>query len=419
MSYFDFENEQWDYITQTNNIIESNYSSFATSNQQAKRKFDNRVYGNNLLRSNFAVDIDRIQHHFLFNRGTDKTQVFSFYHNDDITRRASHVQLVSRIARTIGRALRLNLDLIEAIALGHDMGHTPFGHKGEEFLRKLHYEHTKNICGTGRYFNHNVHSVRVFMCLTDTNLTIQTLDGILCHNGEKGLSIYEPAPMRSYNEFENLVEECYINPNIISTLHPCTLEGCVVRISDIIAYLGKDRQDAARLKINGVNVYEPNVIGVNNKEIIDNVIRNIVKNSIGKPYIKMDEEVLEAIEQMRKENNRIIYNSEETRAPYYEIIQPMMELMYERLLDDYKGNFESPLYRHHIGHPAFNKCYYGSDGKISENKYNIVMDYIASMSDDYFLDLFRYLFDKKGTPHELSEKIHYMSYFSPQYMGQT
>ena len=103
----------------------------------------------------FVHDIDKILHCPFYNRYTDKTQVFSLIKNDDITRRSLHVQLVSRIARTIGGALGLNLDLIEAIALGHDIGHPPFAHSGEAYLCELYHQHT------GRYFFHNVHSVRV------------------------------------------------------------------------------------------------------------------------------------------------------------------------------------------------------------------------------------------------------------------
>ena len=109
----------------------------------------------NLWRPAFVRDIEKIIHLPYYNRYADKTQVFSFYSNDDITRRALHVQLVSRIARNIGAVLGLNLDLIEAISLGHDIGHTPFGHAGERFLSELLQNET------GRFFNHNVQSVRV------------------------------------------------------------------------------------------------------------------------------------------------------------------------------------------------------------------------------------------------------------------
>ena len=194
-------------------------------------------------RPKFAKDIDRILYCPYYNRYTDKTQVFSLVKNDDITRRSLHVQLVSRIARTIGRALNLNLDLIEAIALGHDIGHTPFAHCGEVFLNDLYHKHT------GRYFNHNIHSVRVLDKIFPLNLTLQTLSGIAGHNGEIELSEYRPVPMDSFEQFETELEKCYTIPGYANKIQPSTLEGNVVRISDIIAYLGKDRQDAASIQM--------------------------------------------------------------------------------------------------------------------------------------------------------------------------
>ena len=129
-------------------------------------------------RPTFVHDIDKIMHCPYYNRYTDKTQVFSLCKNDDITRRSLHVQLVSRIARTIGTVLHLNLDLIEAIALGHDMGHPPFGHTGEAYLDELYHRHT------GRHFLHNIHSVRVLDGIFPYNISLQTLNGIASHNGE-------------------------------------------------------------------------------------------------------------------------------------------------------------------------------------------------------------------------------------------
>ncbi|MDE6557725.1 MAG: HD domain-containing protein, partial [Clostridia bacterium] len=121
----------------------------------AVRRIANPHDDGTVWRTAFIRDIDKIMNCPYYNRYADKTQVFSFYKNDDITRRGLHVQLVSRIARTIGGALNLNLDLIEAIALGHDIGHTPFGHAGEQLLDELYCEKT------GRHFSHNIHSVRV------------------------------------------------------------------------------------------------------------------------------------------------------------------------------------------------------------------------------------------------------------------
>ena len=131
-----------------------------------------------LTRPAFARDIEKILNVPAYNRYADKTQVFSFVENDDISRRGLHVQLVSRVARGIGSLLGLNVELIEAIALGHDVGHTPFGHAGERYLSACYHRRT------GRYFNHNVHSVRVLDQLYRRNVSLQTLDGVLCHNGE-------------------------------------------------------------------------------------------------------------------------------------------------------------------------------------------------------------------------------------------
>ena len=180
-----------------------------------------------ILRSAFVRDAEKILHCPYYNRYADKTQVFSFYKNDDITRRALHVQLVSRIARTIGQALNLNPDLIEAIALGHDIGHTPFGHKGETYLDELYSLHT------GRRFSHNIHSVRVLDKIFPLNLTLQTLNGIAAHDGEMELEKYTPMPLESFLEFDNQIEACYADKANVKRLVPATLEGCVVRISDI------------------------------------------------------------------------------------------------------------------------------------------------------------------------------------------
>lgn len=125
--------------------------------------------------------------------------MFSFYNNDDITRRALHVQLVSRIARNIGAVLGLNLDLIEAISLGHDIGHTPFGHAGERFLSRLLFKET------GKLFNHNVHSVRVLDNLFERNISLQTLDGICATTAN--LSSRNIAPHME-KHLMNLIKAC-------------------------------------------------------------------------------------------------------------------------------------------------------------------------------------------------------------------
>lgn len=183
-NYFSFTAAEKKYLEEVNAAYDNILSVYSSHNNSACR-VRNYTPRYDIIRPPYSYDVDRIIHNPLYNRYADKTQVFSFYRNDDLTRRALHVQFVSKIARTIGRALRLNLDLIDAIALGHDMGHTPFGHKGETFLSDNYQLGTNSREGNTRYFNHNVHSVRIFHYILDSNLTLQTLSGILSHNGEK------------------------------------------------------------------------------------------------------------------------------------------------------------------------------------------------------------------------------------------
>ena len=348
----------------------------------------------------FVRDIDKIMHCPFYSRYTDKTQVFSLTKNDDISRRALHVQLVSRIARTIGKTLNLNLELIEAIALGHDIGHTPFGHAGERFLDELYSDRT------GRHFSHNIHSVRVLDKIFPYNITLQTLDGIAAHNGELECIEYRPRPLESFDEFDELIESCYQDNNNIKKLVPSTLEGCVVRISDIIAYLGKDRQDAERAGIIEGNEYFDNgIIGRNNAEIINNLSVNIIENSYGKDYIKLDEEYFTALSEAKKQNYDVIYKDKKVKQALENIIRPMMGEIYERLLDDLlRGNRDSPVFSHHISY--VNKAHYKrKEPYENSDPDTIVADYIASMTDDYFIDLHSYLFPGSNL------KIDYVGYF--------
>lgn len=345
----------------------------------------------NLWRPAFVRDTEKILHVPYYNRYSDKTQVFSFYQNDDISRRALHVQLVARIARNIGRVLGLNEDLIESISLGHDIGHTPFGHAGERILSELFREHT------GRYFNHNVHSVRVLDGIIHRNISLQTLDGILCHNGELELQEYRPCEMTTFVEFDKKVEECYVEEQAIGRLIPCTMEGCVMRICDIIAYLGKDRQDAARLGLLQNSNFSAGAIGTQNAEIINNLIVNLLQNSYGKPYLKLDEEYFEALRQAKRENYEMIYRNKELDDLYENEIRPMFGELYEELLRQAKsGKQDTILYRHHISYVKKNN-FRIPEGVMpyEETEPNqMVVDFLASVTDDYFLALYKKLFPK-------------------------
>lgn len=354
----------------------------------------------NLWRPAYVRDCEKIMHCPFYNRYSDKTQVFSFYKNDDITRRSLHVQLVSRIARNIGKMLGLNLDLIEAIALGHDIGHTPFGHIGEKILSGIYHKKT------GRYFNHNVHSVRVLDGMLNYNISLQTLDGILCHNGEIELEKYAPGGLYTFCEFDKKVENCYTQNDFSKTLIPATLEGCVVRICDIIAYVGKDRQDAQRTHLlDNDDMFSGEKIGKYNAMIINNLIVNIIENSFGKDYIKMDKEYFDALVKCKNDNYRYIYLSEGVSGKNTKIVEPMFEKLYEKLYGDLKdGDEDSYIFTHHIAYINNLNKYYGAkkypDGDLNQ----IVVDYIASMTDDYFVELY-----EKYFPNE--PKIEYISYF--------
>ena len=391
-NYFEFTPSEMKYLESINVKHDEQLSPYACRNVDAIREY--KKINHSIIRPAFSYDVDCIIHSPVYNRYADKTQVFSFYKNDDITRRALHVQFVSKIARTIGRALNLNLDLIEAIALGHDMGHTPFGHKGEQFLSECYQKYTQNDSGQTRFFNHNVHSARLFRYIIYSNLTLQTLSGILSHNGEKVCKEYAPSDLSGFKEFDSVLEKCYIDNNFHKTLRPNTLEGCVVRISDMIAYAGKDRQDLHKAKLITDKEFETSrLIGVKNSDIISNLIVNIIKNSIDSPSLNMDEEVFNDLKDLINENYEIIYGNKELNAPYYEIVKPLMEELYAVLLDDVKNrNYDSPVFQYYLNDSIMGNCYreYESRAIIADPN-EIVTDYIASMTDDYFIDICRHL----------------------------
>ena len=360
-------------------------SEYACTNESAVRK-DPSHDRPTVLRPPFIRDVDKILNCPFYNRYADKTQVFSFYKNDDITRRSLHVQLVSRIARTIGRALGLNLDLIEAIGLGHDLGHTPFGHVGETYLDELFFEKT------GKHFYHNLQSVRVLNGIFNYNITLQTLDGILGHNGEIECAVYEPKKPYDFNALYNNIERAQKDREFAKTLSPFTLEGCVVRVADIIAYLGKDRQDGTRTKIYSENDFVSSTIGSINAEIVNNLTVNIIKNSYGKNYLKFDENYFLALKQAKSENYKLLYNNEDSKPIFENKIKPAFKALYNKLLKDLiSGDKTSPIFKQHINY--IKKSYYTRSEPYENLEPNqIVVDYIASMTDDYFVEVYNHLF---------------------------
>lgn len=330
------------------------------------------------IRPNYSRDTDRIIHTHSFTKYIGKTQVFSMNNNDHISTRIIHVQLVNKIARTIGRALSLNEDLIEAIALGHDIGHAPFGHVGESILNKISIKNNEG------FFSHNVQSVRNLMVLEDNgkgkNLTVQVLDGILCHNGENEECIYT-YKNKNIDEFLNDYNLCYQNIGYAKNLTPMTLEGCVVKISDIIAYLGRDIEDATTLKMinpNNLPIKIKNNLGCSNSEIINNIILDIIKNSYNKPYIKMSAKIYSSIKNLIKYNYKNIYykaNSNEEKEKFEEMFNKLFEYYLNALTQENKNN---SIYFEFLNH--MNQEYITTTTPARK-----VIDYIAGMTDNYFI----------------------------------
>lgn len=329
------------------------------------------------MRPAFYRDIDRIIHSLSYTRYVDKTQVFSYRENDHISKRMIHVQLVSKVARTIGRALGLNEDLIEAIALGHDIGHTPLGHEGERILNELSQQELN------QYFSHNIQSVRTLMHIENkgvgSNLTIQVLDGIMCHNGEMPSNIYRPKK-KTKEEFLEEYEKCYTDKEILKTVTPMTLEGCVVRISDIIAYLGRDIEDAIEIgvfKREDIPKEISKILGNNNRDIVNTLITDVIENSLHKNYIKLSDEVFRALFYLKKFNAENIYlkaNTDEDRKNYKEKI---FHLYKEYLKDLKENNKDSVIFKVFLNNMS--KTYIENTAKE-----RIVIDFIAGMTDDYF-----------------------------------
>lgn len=356
---------------------------YRTSDEDALRREERPADRSNIWRTAFVRDVEKILHMPAYNRYAGKTQVFSFRSNDDLSRRGLHVQLVARIARDIGYALGLNCDLIEAIGLGHDLGHTPFGHAGERCLNDVFHERT------GRWFFHNVHSVRVLDKLYGRNISLQTLDGALCHNGEYEQRVFELSGLSSFGEFDRVVDECVSGGGaVIGHLRPMTLEGCVVRISDIIAYVGRDRQDAIEAGLLTGDAFEDGLGGAYNSWILTHASADIIEHSYGKDRIEMSEELFAEIRRAKAENYAKIYRSSGIEGERAEVLARAFELMYERCLDDLNKRDESSfIFRHHIMRIEEQLAHYGRTYDWQSDPEQTVVDYIASMTDGYFAEL--------------------------------
>lgn len=328
------------------------------------------------IRLEFARDADRIVHALSYTRYLDKTQVYVDPGNDNISTRMTHVQFVSRAARTISRALNLNEDLCEAIALGHDIGHTPFGHAGEHILNEL------SLKKSGFHFAHNLNSVRVFTVLENNgkgcNLTLQVLDGIMSHNGEMVKSEYRPIK-KSKEDFLEEYNMCLKDNSKIKNIIPMTLEGCVVRLSDIIGYIGKDIEDAKRLNGFDVNTLPENVkevLGTSNAEIMNSIILDVVNESYNKPYIGLSEKMYNAISDLKKFNYENIYTkaiSKEKRNKYTDIFYTLYDVYEKALINKDCNNNINKIFLNNMSEEYLENT----------SDHQKIIDYLSGMTDNF------------------------------------
>jgi dGTPase len=333
--------------------------------------------GDTEYRQNFSIDVDRILHAHAYARYIDKTQVFYLIKNDHITHRVLHVQLVSKIARTIGRYLKLNEDLIEAISLGHDIGHAPFGHDGERYLSGL----CENF-GIGS-FQHNVQSVQ-FLDKVERkgigwNLCLQTLDGILCHDGEVHNQMLQPASGKTFEDIDQELEIKTSDPR--TGLTPMTLEGCVVRIADTIAYVGRDVEDAIRPNLIDRSELPRDCVeclGNTNGTIVFNLVTDIIQTSFQKPYVAFSPDISDALKRLKTFNLERIYLNPVVKK-HSANLKNLFGFLFKKYLSDIRSIDRSSV--------IFSRFLNGMSPAYIENHSSaeIVRDFIAGMTDEYFL----------------------------------
>lgn len=341
-----------------------------------------------VIRGPFERDMGRIIFSNSFRRLRHKTQVFFNPVNDHICSRIEHVIYVNYISTTIGRALNLNIDLIQAIAMGHDIGHPPFGHKGETVLNKL-------ISGvdSSLFFEHEVHGLRVVDILEEhgedekgLNLSFEVRDGISSHCGET----YDEISLKPNRD---KTPEDLLNRKPHDRGAPSTAEGCVVRFADKIAYVGRDVEDAIRAGIiDGTDFLPSDVVeslGNTNSEIINILVGDIIHSSLDSDEIRMSEQNFNAMSKFLKTNFAEIYKSPKI-VTYEKTVEIMLSSLFETFMklttDITKAKkssnpFIRAFYSFYVGHPEEN-C---SDAQK-------VVDYIAGMTDSYANSCFDSLF---------------------------
>jgi dGTPase len=362
---------------------ETGLSSYATRSVAAiRRRYEERIAEGH--RQNFAVDADRILHSRAYTRYIDKTQVFYLIQHEHISHRVLHVQLLSKIARTIGKFLRLNEDLLEAIALGHDIGHPPFGHDGERILSDLCREHRIGP------FLHSIQGVwfldRLEKQGRGLNLSLQVLDGILCHDGETHLERLSPQGDKTFASLEAEMAAKQADPDL--PLKPMTLEGCVVRLADTISYIGRDLEDAITLKLVRREELPPEVahgLGRTNGAIVYSLVTDLINHSYDKNYVGYSPQVGGFLRLLKEFNYRRIYDNPQIKRE-----TPKIEIMFQRLFERFLADLEaerrdSPIWEDFLAAME-------PDYRQASQPAEIVRDFLSSMTDAYFLRTSQELF---------------------------
>ena len=337
------------------------------------------------IRWPFEEDVDRILYSKSYQRYVDKTQALSFFNNAHISKRSIHVQWVSRIARQIGKCLGLNTDLIEAAALGHDLGHAPYGHVGEKILDII----LQNK-GFG-HFCHNANSVRNILFIERDgigyNVSLQVLDAILCHNGEMLSKKYMPDYDKTIAQFWKEYNDCWYQKDTSKKIRPMTLEGCVVRVSDIISYIGKDIEDAIKvglIKEDDLPRKATKVLGHNNKSMINRLIGDLVIHSYEKPYLSFSPEVFDALLTMMNFLSANVHHHPvlvKENAKLMRMINQLYDVYYEELTDVNNHDCKIKMFVSKMT-PEYAK----NDPAL------IVTDYLSMMTDSYVLNEYETIF---------------------------
>lgn len=318
----------------------------------------------------YKRDADSILHSKSYSRYVDKTQVVYLVDNDHISHRSLHVQLVSSFARGIGEVLGLNIDLIEAIALGHDVGHPPFGHEGEGYLSALSSEY-----GNGS-FTHSHQSCRLLSEIEPLNLGLAVYDGFLCHDGGMSEHVIHPKFDKSWED--HFKERTLKKNNPESSLVPCTLEGSLVKLCDTLSYIGRDIEDAIHLKIIHRDEVPVTHLGRSNYEILSKLAMDIIQNSLGKEQIAFSEESFESLKILRAFNFQRIYSHPKLKVESTKI-KESYRILFEWLLENFKKKQqESYLWTHFIKKRGENYIQH-------TEPVQMLVDYIAGMTDHFFV----------------------------------